>query len=279
MPQIEILSSDVSDNFFYLIADDQRRAALVDPIDAGGAVDFVRDGDYTLEWVVNTHFHHDHIGGNPGVLEAFPDARLAAAADDSERIDSFQREQSAPTIERRLAGDDELTIGELTVEILATPGHTPGHISLLLEGERGRPHLFSGDTIFVSGAGNCSFGGDPHVLFRTFRDLLGELPDETRFYPGHDYAVRDLEFALSIEPEHEQARAALEKWRKRGDDSLPIVSLGEERQYNPFLRYDDPELRERLAAKHAELLDEMRAESDSEDEAVFCTLRELRNRW
>ena len=271
MARIEVLKSTVSDNYFYGLVDEEAgQAALVDPIDAQLAIERVRELGVELTAVINTHLHHDHTGGNEQVLEAFPEATLVAAAGDASGIDGVQRE---------LQGGDRLVVGSMDLGVLETPGHTPGHISLLWQ-EPGRGgHLLSGDTIFVAGVGNCRFGGDPHVLYRTFSEQIAKLPDDTLFYPGHDYAERNLEFALSLDPDDEQARLQLERWRKRSGDGLPIISLGEERMYNPFMRYDDEALQQVLEARHGDVLRAQREESESEPEAVFCAVRELRNQW
>lgn len=268
---VHIISSDVSDNYFYLLVDPSERAVLIDPVDGKKAVRTVRQEGVRLDAVINTHFHHDHIGGNDTVLNAFGEAELIAAAGDADRIETQQPNR----IDRRVVQGDHITVGETVLEVLETPGHTPGHISLTVGS-----HLFSGDTIFVAGAGNCNFGGDEGVLFHTFRDVLPELPDETVFYPGHDYSVRDLEFVLSIEPDNAEARELLASARSADEeDELFLTTLGRERSYSPFFRFDDEALAQRLADEHAEVYDEQVERSQSRDEAVFRTVRELRNRW
>ncbi|MBA2663529.1 MAG: MBL fold metallo-hydrolase [Bradymonadaceae bacterium] len=273
--KVEIIASEISDNFFYLVADEQGVAALIDPIDANSAIALVKEAGYRLKYVVNTHFHPDHIGGNGAVLEAFPSALLVAASGDIEYIDMQMTHAGVRCVEQGLAGGDVLTIGTLVLEVLATPGHTAGHISLLHA-----QHLFSGDTIFVGGAGHCRMGGDAGVLFRTFRDILRPLPGATRFYPGHDYAVRNAEFVLSIEAEQDEARRVLEEALAAREQRRPMLTdIGRERLYNPFLRFDDPVLLRSLRARHGDLLESARAVSASDDEAVFRCVRELRNNW
>ncbi len=272
---VEVLKSNISDNYFYLLADEEGRAAVVDPIDAGHAVSRVRSKGYELEWLINTHFHPDHIGGNQEVLEAFPDARVVTGRDDAEAIDSHFSGSEQRGVDETVAAGDVVDVGEISLDVLETPGHTPGHISLLHE-----HHLFSGDTIFVGGAGNCSFGGDARVLFYTFRDVLNTLPPETVFYPGHDYAIRNAKFLLSIEPEHPETLQVLEEAKRaRREERLMKTTLGRERAYNAFLRYDDPELRTALSRRHGDRLQKFRDDSDGEDEAVFRCLRSLRNEW
>lgn len=272
---LEILKSNIGDNYFCLIADENGQAALIDPVDGEQAVARVKAQGYTLKWVINTHFHPDHVAGNPVVLDAFPDARVVTGAGDAEAIEAQFRGDGQRGIDETVVGGDVIDVGQLALEVLETPGHTPGHISLLHE-----HHLFSGDTIFVAGAGNCSFGGDSAVLFRTFRDVLRTLAPETIFYPGHDYAVRNAEFLLSIEPEHPETLAVLqEAKRAKRDDRLMTTTLGREREYNAFMRFDEPELHDALSERYRDRLQALRQDSESEDEAVFRCIRELRNQW
>ena len=266
---VETIQSQISDNFFYAVADDDGRCLLIDPVDADTAIARVRERGWALEFVVNTHFHHDHVGGDDAVLDAFEDARLVVGAGDADHIAS----SVASPIHRRLDGGDVVALGELELDVLDTPGHTPGHISLRLD-----DLLFSGDTIFVCGAGNCSFGGDPGVLFLTFRDVLSTLPDEVTFFPGHDYAVRDIEFALSLEPGDERAEELLARAKASGGD-LFTTTLGEERSYSPFFRFDDEALAATLRDEHPDVWRDQDMLSASSEETVFRTVRALRNHW
>jgi len=270
--ELDILASRVSDNFFYGLSDGAE-AALVDPVDGSGAVDWVREHDYELRYVVNTHFHRDHTGGNATVLGEFPGVELVVSAGDSERIEA-QLPEGGAGIDRRLEGGDRLELGDAELEVFETAGHTRGHVSL-----EGHGRLFSGDTIFVGGAGNCNFGGDVGELFETFRDVLSRFDDDVTFYPGHDYAVRDLEFILSIEPDNDRAESVLERARESPDDEIFLTTLGEERSYSPFFRWDDGDLRERLRDEYADTWEVCRRDSRSEREAAFRTVRALRDEW
>ncbi len=264
---VHVIESDFSDNYFYLIVDDGR-AAVIDPVDAPSTIETIRSLGVELEWVVNTHFHHDHIAGDDEVLAAFPNAKLAVAAGDAQTI----ADNVDADIEVELSGGDTVEVGNTTLHVLDTPGHTPGHISL-----HAGNHLFCGDTIFIAGAGNCSFGGDAGVLFRTFRDVLSGLDDDLLVYPGHDYSVRDLEFCLDIEPDNVRAKELLED--AKSAEGLFQTTLGTERSYSPFFRWNDEALAERLKTHRAESWEEQSSLSDSTAETVFRTVRALRNNW
>jgi hydroxyacylglutathione hydrolase len=273
--QIDVLKSQVSDNYFYAVYDDEGRCLLIDPIDADQAIEHVRSNGLSLTTIINTHFHHDHVGGNPSVCRAFPQATLIAGATDGPIIDAMMADAHGPRVARLVGQGDTIGWGSLEAKVLDLPGHTSGHIGLLLG-----DHLFSGDTIFVAGAGNCRFGGDPGVLYRTFRDVLGRLPGEVVFYPGHDYGVRNAEFVLSIDPEQAEAAAMLnEALEVRDAGRLLLTTLEQEASYNPFLSCAHPRWALCLERSHAHVLQRQRELSETEEEAVFRCLRELRNHW
>ncbi len=270
---LEIIRSTVGDNYFFLIADDRGKATLIDPVDGALAVERVRQAGLELVSIINTHFHPDHVAGNPEVLQAFPEAVVIAGAVDSDAIEA--QFSDGRGVDQRVVGGDSIEVGSISFDVLETPGHTPGHISV-----RWGKHLFSGDTIFVGGAGNCRYGGDPKALFETFRDVLHNLPGETIFYPGHDYSVRNAEFLLSIEPEHKETQAVLEEAKAALQEGrLMTTTLGREKLYNGFMRFGDSSVSEALQSGYRELLEQARSVSESEEEAVFRSLRSLRNEW
>ncbi len=268
-PHIDILASTRGDNFFYMIHDGTE-AALIDPIDADLGIAAIRDAGLTLTAVLNTHWHPDHDGGNAAVLDAFEEAILIGPAAEADQI----AEHGSVPLERGVAAGDAVTIGDLSLEVFETPGHTGGHISYMIE-----HHLFSGDVIFGAGAGNCRFGGDPGVLYETFAGFLGDLDEDVVFYPGHDYAVRNLEFGLSIQPEHDALAAQLKEARKVKERALLLTTIGQERAFNPFLRTDEAALQQTLQTEREQIWTEQRALASDDREATFRTLRALRDAW
>ncbi len=258
--QIERIQSTFSDNWFYLLfAEGGRDGVLIDPVDAEAALARARALGVEVAWVVNTHSHYDHTAGNEAVRAATGAGLMALA----------QASPTIPQVTRHLRGGDRLQIGGVSLEVLETPGHTQDHLSLLTPG-----HLFCGDTIFVGGAGNCRFGGDPHQLAATF-ERLAALPGDTLLYPGHDYSVRNLEFCLHLEATEAAARKldAARAAQQRGE--LVQSTLAEEAAYSPFFRAAS--LAATLQAAHA---DAWAAASGSSDaERAFVAVRALRNSW
>jgi hydroxyacylglutathione hydrolase len=157
------------------------------------------------------------------------------------------------------------------LECLDTPGHTLAHVCLYAR--TAEPALFSGDTLFNAGAGNCHASGRPDLLYETFVTQLARLPDATRVYPGHEYLARNLAFTLDREPDNHDAAALLERCRNQDPASGVVTTLGEEKRVNTFFRLQSPTVIARLRQAFPELAEQPDAKT------VFLKLRELRNRW
>ncbi len=263
--QVIPLKSTISDNWFYLLVDGDS-CVLIDPVDPTVAIEAVRSRGLELSAVVNTHWHRDHVAGDDDVCKAFPNAALLVAAGDHDKIASLISTKATGLLHH----GDSLKVGESAWAVVDTPGHTHGHISL----QRGSDFL-CGDTLFASGAGHCR-AGDPKVLFHTYEEVIRHLPAETRFYPGHDYAVRNLEFALSIE-DAEPTRSALEKAAEVV--GFRSVVLKDEKQVNPFLRVWEPAYQDIVRSHAPEVWKSWSQRTTSSEETAFCVLRELRNSW
>ncbi|MDJ0906982.1 MAG: hydroxyacylglutathione hydrolase [Woeseiaceae bacterium] len=250
-------------NFNYLVACPETGEALaIDPLDFKKCLALAKERGYTITQVLNTHEHRDHIGGNKGITAA-TGASLIAHRDATARI---------PNVDRGVAANDVIQVGKsVELECMDTPGHTMSHICLLSRTDT--PALFSGDTLFNAGAGNCHNGGHPDELYRTFEDQLSRLDPETMLYPGHDYLLNNLGFTLDREPGNEAAQAMAERLRDQDPAEAYVTTLAEEQAINTFFRLDSPEVIEKLVEIFPEI-------GDSPDRrTVFLKLRELRNRW
>lgn len=230
-------------NFSYLILDDQTGDSwVIDPYEASTIIDYIKKNSLNLKGILNTHSHFDHIRGN------------------DELRGTFQAEVCEVKNSRIIHLNSKFSI-----QGLATPGHTMDHtVFVWKEGDKALA-LFSGDTLFNSGVGNCKHGGDVNLLYETTIKLQTDISPEALLYPGHDYRKRNLEFALKVEPENKAVREALKKLENFETEKLPASTLGEEFQVNPFFRLDSDEIKEELHIKN--------------NKELFIKLRALRDQW
>lgn len=233
-------------NYSYLIYDDQSGESwVIDPYDAYPIIDFIKKNSLTLSGVLNTHHHSDHIRGNAPLIEEFD------------------------TQARKLFGHEVIKLNETYhIESLDTPGHTNDHKVFFVKSEHEAWNLFSGDTLFNSGVGNCKNGGNLEMLYKTTKKL-SHLPPETKLYPGHDYLKRNLEFALSLEPDNQKIKESLRMFQDGPPEKKMPWTLGQEMEVNPFLRIFSSTARKDLSFNKKSL----------DDEALFYQLRTLRDQW
>jgi glyoxylase-like metal-dependent hydrolase (beta-lactamase superfamily II) len=165
--------------FTYLLADERtRKAVLIDPVFDQHLRDLalIRELDLTLEHTLETHVHADHVTGAWLMKKAVGSQIAVAAAAGTTGHD------------RALVQGDQVHVGDLTLEVRATPGHTNGCVSYVLEAQK---MVFTGDALLIRGAGRTDFQqGSAHTLFRSVREQLFSLPRDFTVYPGHDYGGR-----------------------------------------------------------------------------------------
>ena len=181
-------------NFVYLIGDaETRQAVAVDPAyGVGELVDLLAADGYRLGGVLVTHWHPDHVGGD---LMGYPieGLRELLARDDfaakvhvhRDEAEWVKRVTGASDSDLELhASGDTVTVGEIPVQLMHTPGHTPGSQCFLVDGK-----LVAGDTLFLEGCGRTDLpGGDPAAMYESLTQRLAAVPDDTVLYPGHLYS-------------------------------------------------------------------------------------------
>ena len=250
-------------NFNYLIACAESGEALaIDPLDHRKCLATAKAKGWQITQILNTHEHHDHTGGNEAMVAA-TGAKLIAHHRSGARIAG---------VDRGVQAGDVIKVGKtVELECLDTPGHTMCHICLRSHTER--PALFSGDTLFNAGAGNCHNGGDPATMYTTFVTQLATLPDDTQVYPGHDYIENNLKFTLAREPGNATAKERLPTVTHHDPARSAVTTIAEEKQFNTFLRLQSPGVIAKLREDFPDLPEHPDAKT------VFLKLRELRNKW
>ena len=248
-------------NFNYLIACEATGEALaIDPFDSERCLAMAKEKGWTITQVLNTHEHWDHIGGNEAVIAATGAKLLAHAQAD------------IPNVDTPLSAGALIKVGKtVELEALDTPGHTMTHVCVLSHTDT--PALFSGDTVFNAGVGNCGNGGEPAAMYESFNQQLNKLADKTLLYPGHDYMVNNLNFALNCDPNNTAAKGLLPIMEKQDPHNAKITSLGEEKQFNPFFRLTSPAIVQYLQTQFPQMSPQPTMKE------VFLCLRELRNKW
>ncbi|XP_040430144.1 hydroxyacylglutathione hydrolase-like protein isoform X1 [Cygnus olor] len=276
--------SVLEDNYMYLVIEERTRDAVaVDAAVPKRLLEIVRREDVVLRAVLTTHHHWDHARGNEELARLCPGLRVYGA---DERIRALTR---------KVAPNEELTFGAIRVRCLFTPCHTSGHMCYFMweDGSPDAPALFSGDTLFVGGCGKF-FEGTAEQMYTNLTQVLGALPKETKVFCGHECTVRNLKFALKVEPENEVVKKKL-AWAKvsvcapvgvmaggmlgasrfldasgslqqRDDEDLPTVpsTLQEEFLYNPFLRVTEEAVQKFTGkTEPVEVLRALRTEKDN----------------
>ena len=244
----------LSDNYTYLVrCHRSETTAIVDPGEAGPVISALEERDWTLDLVINTHHHHDHIGGNGELIEKYG-AKLLGPTAESSRI---------PDMDETCAEGDQVLIGELEGRVFDVPGHTSGHIAFYFPAITA---LFSGDSLFALGCGRL-FEGTPAQMWESLQKFRN-LPNSTLVYCGHEYTQSNARFAKTIEPDNATLIARcqdIDGMRARNIPTIPS-RIDVELATNPFLRADDPGVAKAIGmigATPTEIFTEIRKRKDN----------------
>jgi len=228
----------LSDNYIFLIHDSATQtAAVVDPAEAAPVLRQLTDLGVALTAIFNTHHHRDHVGGNRALLDRFPDAVVYGGAEDRGRI---------PGQQVYLNEGDTVEFAGRTATVFFVPGHTRAHIAYYFPpaADDAWGELFCGDTIFAGGCGRL-FEGTPNQMVSSLMKLRS-LPDQTRVWCAHEYTLKNLQFAITVDKYNSalQERLAVVQAARQQHEATVPSTLGEEKTTNPFLRWDDVALHE-----------------------------------
>lgn len=174
----------------YVVTDEKTKKTFI--VDPGGhnqnMVNHIKKNNLVVEYLILTHGHGDHLGGVPGLMKEFPDARLVVGIHDKMLLESADLNMSAMlghavtlSADIYAADGETMKVGDLELKFLHTPGHTPGGICILVENV-----VFSGDTLFEQSIGRTDFPGSSYqAIVKSIREKLFTLPDDTVVLPGH----------------------------------------------------------------------------------------------
>jgi hydroxyacylglutathione hydrolase len=228
--------SALYDNYIFLLHEPiQNIAAVVDPAEAEPVLQQLEQLGAELVAIFNTHHHNDHVGGNRKLMQHFGNVTVYGGEKDRGRI---------PGQQVFLKEGDQVYFGDRTAEVIFVPGHTRAHIAYYFPPETlgGLGDLFCGDTLFAGGCGRL-FEGTPAQMLDSLSKLRA-LPDNTRVWCAHEYTLKNLQFALTVDsgnPELQARFATVKAARNRFEATVPSM-LSIEKSTNPFLRWHQPEL-------------------------------------
>jgi len=219
----------LQDNYSYLIIDESNKTAcVVDPSEAKPIINFVEKENINLKYILNTHHHFDHIGGNKDLKKKY-NSIIIGFKDDANRI---------PVIDTLLK-DNQIWKGDnFEAKIMHIPGHTTGHISFHFFKEK---LIFTGDTLFSLGCGKI-FEGTYQDMYRSL-DKIKKLPHDTKIYCGHEYTLQNSKFCIEHDPENLNLKNKIIEIKKKLENNIPTIpsTIKDENECNIFLRAKDVE--------------------------------------
>ena len=243
----------LTDNYAYIIYDkNSKTIGVVDPSEAKPIISFLKKEEMKLNYILNTHHHFDHIGGNLELKKIY-NAKVLGFEGDKHRI---------PGIDITVKDKEVWNFGNSAVKIFHIPGHTLGHICFFFEKEK---IVFTGDTLFSLGCGRI-FEGD-HKQMLDSLNKIKKLPKDTQIYCGHEYTSKNAEFCMKYDSDNVNLKKKFETIKKLRSENLPTIptTLEDELNTNIFLRCDQNDLKIKLNMKN------------QEDFKIFKKVRDLKD--
>ena len=252
MLNIEIIPC-LNDNYSYLLYDEDTNAvAIIDPSDFNPCDKIINEKYNKLDYILNTHHHFDHVGGNQKLKEKY-----------KSKVLGFQLDKNRiPGIDIALKEKQSFKIGNTSFEVIFIPGHTKGHVAFYCKDEK---IVFTGDTLFSLGCGRV-FEGTYEQMFNSLNKLKN-LPIDTKIYCGHEYTKKNLEFCLEYDLNNDFLRKKSNWINSKIESNSPTVpvSIDEEKKTNIFLRCNEPSIKNALNLDNAseqEIFSKLRALKD-----------------
>ena len=226
--KIEIIKC-LQDNFSYLIIDEKTQiACVVDPSEAKPIINFLNKKKINLKYILNTHHHYDHVGGNSELKKKYNSCVIGFKGD-KDRI---------PEIDILLEDNQIWKKDNFEAKIYHIPGHTTGHIAFHFFKEK---KIFTGDTLFSLGCGRL-FEGTYEQMFNSLKKIK-QLPKDTEIYCGHEYTLQNSNFCIANDPENLKLKEKITKIKNNLKKNLPTIPtiLEDELECNIFLKANDLE--------------------------------------
>ena len=224
--KIEIIKC-LEDNFSYLIVDEKTQiACVVDPSEAKPIINFLNKKKINLKYILNTHHHYDHVGGNSELKKKY-NSYVVGFKGDSDRI---------PEIDILLENNQTWKKDNFEAKIYHIPGHTTGHIAFHFFKEK---KIFTGDTLFSLGCGRL-FEGTYEQMFNSLKKIK-QLPKDTEIYCGHEYTLQNSNFCIANDPGNLKLKEKITKIKNNLNKNLPTTPtiLEDELECNIFLKAND----------------------------------------
>ena len=243
----------LNDNYSYLLHDKETNTvAIVDPSDFNTCNHEIEKKYKKLDYILNTHHHFDHVGGNKELKKKYG-AKIFGFKKDKTRI---------PGIDNNLEENENFKIGNIFFKVIFIPGHTSGHIAFYSEKEK---VIFSGDTLFSLGCGRV-FEGTYQQMFNSLNKFK-KLPPDTKIYCGHEYTQNNLKFCLIYDPNNKYLKEKKNWVDAKIKSNLPSipVSIEDELRTNIFLRCNEQEVKSALNL------------NNSSEQEIFVKLRGLKD--
>ena len=214
----------LKDNYSYLIIDDKNnKSCVVDPSEAKPIIEYLEKNNIKLDFILNTHHHYDHVGGNKELKERYG-AKVVGYIYDKKRI---------PEIDITVKNNQIWKEQKFEAKVVHIPGHTSGHICFYFFNEK---NIFTGDTLFSLGCGRI-FEGTYSQMF-TSLNFFKNLPPDTNIYCGHEYTLKNSDFCLKYEPNNQNLKNKIKKIKEKLKQNLPTIpsTIKDEIECNIFLR-------------------------------------------
>ena len=219
----------LEDNFSYLIVDETTQiACVIDPSESGPIINFIENQNINLKYILNTHHHYDHVGGNLELKKRY-NSIVVGYKGDKDRI---------PEIDVLLDDNQIWKENNFEAKIFHIPGHTSGHIAFHFFKEK---KIFTGDTLFSLGCGRI-FEGTYQQMFNSLKRIK-ELPKDTKIYCGHEYTLQNSNFCIANDSKNLKLKEKIIEIQKKLKSGLPTIPsiLADELECNIFLKAKDLE--------------------------------------